>query len=219
MDGFKLAMLWLSLMLFFGCDQGRRLKKISHLEKKSLNLARENRFLKIRLNNLKNEVHRLQFKNRYLARKRLQLRDIASSLQGQKWIEDIKGWTPQELLFVAEIEYEREDYKKSSQFFHALITNYSDDPEIRDEHIFKAGYAFYKSGENFDLSHRYFELLVKRFPTSAYLLKAKLWNALSLYKMGKREAFKKRLKEFKELYKNAPEWKILSKHYENINQF
>ncbi|RLA61381.1 MAG: hypothetical protein DRQ88_06670 [Epsilonproteobacteria bacterium] len=219
---FKLYPIIASLLLLSGCGWGKRwfkrVEEVNNFEKVSLNLAKENRFLKLEINNLKNEVHQLGMKNKYaqISAKIGPSREI-SSIEKDKDLVRFKdyNWTADELLFVAEVEFERDDFNKSSQFYRALIKHYPKYSKIDDKLLFNAAVSSYES-KHFTWSQVYFEKLLKEFPNSSFYLSSKLWWALTLYKIGKKRKFYSKLEEFKELYKNTPEWKILSEHYEKI---
>lgn len=212
------------LLFLSGCGWvGRisdRVEEINHFELVALNLAKENRLLKLQLNNLKSEVEQLKMKNKYtqISAKIGPSRNISSI---QKKIDLVRfsdyNWTADELLFVAEIEFERNDYNKSSQFYRALIQYYPKYSKIDDKLIYNSAVASYE-GAHFDWAQVFFKKLITEYPNSPFYLSSKLWGALTMYKMGEKKKFRSKLEEFKELYKNTPEWKILSKHYEKIKK-
>lgn len=213
-----------SLLLLSSCGPSKRwfkrIEEVNNYEKVALNLAKENRLLKLKINNLENEIQKLELANKYasVSSKMGPYRRI-SSVDEEKDLVRFKeyNWTAEELLFVAEVEYERNDYQKSAQFFHALLKYYPKFTKINDKLVYDAALSSFKSG-HYNWSKKYFQKIIKDYPNSGFYLSAKLWKALTLYRLGKKKTFRLKLQEFKELYKNTPEWKILSKHYEKIRK-
>ena len=213
-----------SMLLLSGCGWGerwfKRVEEVNNYEKVALNLAKENRLLKLKINDLENENQKQKLKNKYssISRKKAPYRKI-SSVGDEKDLVRFNdyNWTADELLFVAEIEYERNDFEKSSQFFNALIKYYPKYVKINDKLVYDAAISSFESG-HYKWSQKHFDKLIKVFPNSQFYLSAKLWKAICSYKLGHKKNFRSKLQKFKELYKNTPEWKILSKHYEKLKK-
>ena len=213
-----------SLLLLSSCGPGnrwfKRVEEVNNYEKVALNLAKENRLLKLKITNLENEIQKLELQNKYASiSSKIGPQRRISSVEREKDLVRFKeyNWTAEELIFVAEVEHERNDYEKSAQFFHALIKYYPKFEKIDDRLVYNAALSSFESG-HYNWSKIYFQKLIKEYPNSGFYLSAKLWKALTLYKLGKKKTFRLKLQEFKELYKNTPEWKILSKHYEKIRK-
>jgi tetratricopeptide (TPR) repeat protein len=212
------------LLLLSSCGPSKRwfkrIEEVNNYEKVALNLAKENRLLKLKMTDLQNEIQKLKLANKYasVSSKVGPHRKISSVDEGKDLVRFKEyNWTSEELLFVAEVEYERNDYEKSAQFFHALLKYYPKFEKINDKLVYDAALSSFQSG-HYNWSKNYFQKLIKDYPNSGFYLSAKLWKALTLYKLGKKKTFRLKLQEFKELYKNTPEWKILSKHYEKIRK-
>jgi len=219
----KLYPIMATILFLSGCGFGKkwsdRIKETNQFEKVALNLAKKNRLLKLKINDLENENNQLKLKNKYASISgKIGAHRKISSLDENRDLVRFKDyrWTAEELLFVAEIEFERRDFEKASQFLHALITYYPKFPRLNDKVIYYAAFSSYESGKHYDWAQKFFEKLISEYPESPYYLSSKLWWALTLYKIGKKKKFRSKLEEFKELYKNTPEWKVLSKHYEKI---
>jgi len=213
-----------SLLLLSSCGPGKRwfkrVEEVNNYEKVALNLAMKNRLLKLKITDLENEIQKLKLKNKYASiSSKIGPHRRISSVEEERDLVRFKeyNWTAEELLFVAEVENERNDYEKTSQFFHALLKYYPKFEKINDRLVYDAALSSFESG-HYNRSKKYFQKLIKEYPNSEFYLSAKLWKALTLYKLGKKKTFRLKLQEFKELYKNTPEWKILSKHYEKIRK-
>ncbi len=59
---------------------------------------------------------------------------------------------------------------------------------------------------------------MSQYPTSKFFRSAKLWSSLTHLKMGNKDRFMATVEEFRKKYRNSPEWKILSKYYESIEE-
>ncbi len=221
--------------LFSSCDLMRsfekRAEEINNYERKSLILAKENRELKSQVSSLQFEVKQLENEVSFL---KLQLneakegkRDVASVMPGkpkaskavaaEDYVKfEIYKWSAEDLLRTAEKEFHSKNFVKSSQFYSALIKNYPSFAGLDDITLFQAGLSSFEAGNSYDLALNQFELLLKKYPTSKFYRGAKLWSALSYLKVGKREQFFQTVEEFRQKYRNTPEWKILSEKYEEI---
>jgi len=220
--------------LLVSCDMGNhiaeRARVINNYENRALALSKENRALRIEISNLHSEMNTLKNKNHYL---KIQLdklnnrgakkpsRTIASvrPVSGNDLVKfDIYKWKPAQVLKVAENEFEQGDYKKSAQFFKAYADNFRDQPEYNDSFLFQAGIASFESKGHYDWAIAHFNKLIEEYPASKFFRGAKLWRAMAFLKIGKNEQFFKSVEEFRKKYRNTPEWKILSTHYEKIIQ-
>jgi len=206
----------LQLLLLFviaGCSFVENLEKRVQQQNKAdravLNLAKENRELKGRIMGLE-----LELKKSYVEPKKIDRRLSSENFKRFQNLED--NWKPDEIIFVAEIEFEREDFEKSSYFFQALLKKYPDFKSIDDKLLFKAGRSFYEDGKNYKSAKEVFEKIINEYPGSKYTLQSKLWLTLTHNKLGDKQNFKNGLVEFQEKYQNTPEWKILERNYGKI---
>ena len=206
----------LQLLLLFslsGCSYVKNLEKRVQQQNKNdgavLNLAKENRELKSRIMGLE-----LELKKSYVEPKKIDRKLSSENIKRFQNLEDT--WQPDEIIFVAEIEFEREDFEKSSFFFQTLLKRFPDFKSIDDQLLFKAGRSFYQDGKNYKSAKRAFEKIINEYPSSKYFLQSKLWLTLTYNKLGDKKNFKNALVEFHEKYQNTPEWKILERNYEKI---
>jgi TolA-binding protein len=206
----------LQLLLLFslsGCSYVENLEKRVHQQNKNdgavLNLAKENRELKSRIMGLE-----LELKKSYVEPKKIDRKLSSENIKRFQNLEDT--WQPDEIIFVAEIEFEREDFEKSSFFFQTLLKRFPDFKSIDDQLLFKAGRSFYQDGKNYKSAKEAFEKIIHEYPSSKYFLQSKLWLTLTYNKLGDKKNFKNDLVEFHEKYQNTPEWKILERNYEKI---
>lgn len=198
------------ILILSGCSFPEGLKKSfqkqNAIEGAALNLAKENRQLRIRTIQLEAELRKVQTEpelvRRSFATERLQK------------IED--NWRPDELLFVAEIEFEREDYEKAAHFYNGILKQFPKFEMIDDAFLFKAARSTYEGPKDLKKALETFEKIIKDYPKSIYFLQSKLWVNLIQYKIGNKKKFKDGIVEFQEKYQNTPEWKILEKNYEKI---
>lgn len=201
------------IFILYGCsfEEGSKksLKKEVQLEKAALSLAKENRELRIRSIQLETELKRFQ------KEPKISKRSLASynpeRLQSME-----ESWRPDELLFIAEIEYEREDFEKAAHFYNGILKKFPNFEMINDDFLFKTGRSRYEDRKNYKGALEIFEKIVKDYPKSKYFLQSKLWTCLIQFKIGEKQKAKEVLIEFQEKYQNTPEWKILEKNYEKI---
>jgi TolA-binding protein len=221
--------------LFTSCDMGahiaERSRYLNNLEDRALDLSKENRALRVEISSLQSELNSLKNKNHYL---KIQLdkinkkgsNGVSRSLASVKPITpsndlvkfDIYKWKPAQVLKVAETEFDQGHYKKSAQFFKAYADNFNDQPEFNDSFLFQAGIASFESKGHYDWAIAHFNKLIEDYPSSKFFRGAKLWRAMAFLKMGQDKQFFKSVEEFRKKYRNTPEWKILSTHYEKIIQ-
>ncbi len=224
--------------LLVSCDMGthiaERSRVLNGLEDRALALSKENRALRIEISSLHSEINTLKNKNHYLkiqldklngkgnSGKKMGARTIASvrpvSPSNDLVKFDIYKWKPGQVLKVAETEFDQGHFKKSAQFFKAYADNFGDQPEYNDSFLFQAGIASFESKGHYDWAIAHFNKLIEDYPASKFFRGAKLWRAMAFLKIGKEEQFFRSVEEFRKKYRNTPEWKILSTHYEKIIQ-
>lgn len=204
-----------------------RSAQINHQEDMILQLSKEKRDLKFEISKLKTQIASLETKNQYLT---VQLKESieqkpARAIASVSPIEnatdlvkfDVYKWKPEQVIAVARKEFTSKNFEKSAQFFHTYknqFPNYKTD----DQFLFQAGVAAFESGNHYDWAIDNFEKLVKGYPTSKFYRGSKLWMALANLKIGNEDKFFSAAEEFRKKYRNTPEWKILSTHYEKIVQ-
>jgi tetratricopeptide (TPR) repeat protein len=205
-----------------------KLKQQYHFEKKSIELAKENRLLKAEISNLKYEISQLESKNRYLTASRegkfegqgSSSRSIASipkKSTNELVAYEVYKWAPEKLLAIGEKELHFKNYEKSAQFYAELIERFPQHQLVTDRVLFGAGVASFETGKRFDKAEEYLARLVKEYPKSEFYRGAKLWMALAQYNQGENEKFFATVEEFRLKYRNTEEWKILSRYYEDIS--
>lgn len=223
----------LFLMLFASCDMmshiEHRASVINGHEDQILELSKKNRDQRMEISRLKTEIMSLESKNQYL---KVQLKEIkegkpkARSIasvrelpKGSDLVKfDVYKWKPGQILAVAEKEFSLKNFEKSAQFFHTFKNQFPEDKKLDDQFLFQSGVAAFESGKHYDWAVADFEKLVEAYPTSKFYRGSKLWMALANLKLGNNEKFFKAVEEFRMKYRNTPEWKILSTHYEKIVQ-
>lgn len=199
-------------------------EKINRYETAALNLSKDKRALQVQVSKLEFEIQALKAKNNYLTiqiqKKRNAERKIASIAPKKKDAVrfEVYKWTPSQLLAMAENEFTRKNFDKSSQYFYSFHNNFKGHKEINDKFLFQAGVAAYESGKHNKWAEDSLKELISQFPTSQYYRGAKLWLALTNLRQGKRGEFFNTVEEFRKKYRNTQEWKILSVHYEEIVQ-
>lgn len=190
-------------------------------EKKSLELARENRALKAKVSDLTYKVNELETKNKYFASQvKGTSRGIASVPQTRPddlVSYDLYKWSPEKLLAIGEKELHFKNYEKSAQFYNELIDRFPKHNLVDDRVLFGAGVAAFETGKRYDWSEKHLSALVKNHPKSQFYRGAKLWLALSQYQQGDHQKFLATVEEFRLKYRNTDEWKILSRYYEDIH--
>ena len=237
----NLNLILLVVFLAFTCSCDQMRSRIRSIEKKAHNLNREekvfhslaskNRLLEVEVGKLRAEIATLQAKNRYLAhkmknekkkglRKKTKRRGIAS-IPSRRSFRDkdlvrfhVYKWNPEQMLAVAQREFDRENYEKSAQFFYKFSMEYPNDSRLGDRFLFQSGIASFKSKKYRDRSKYYFEEIVNRHTGSEYYRSAKVWLSLIHLQNGERGKFFSTVEEFRKKYRNTPEWKILSAYYD-----
>jgi len=225
---FALGSIYLAVLWNYGGLDKSIITKIEQqyqFEKKSLELAKENRILLAKISDLRYEISQLESKNRYLSSTQevkssdVQSRKIASIPQSKPndlVAFEVYKWTPEKLLAIGEKELHFKNYEKSAQFFSELIDRFPDHKIISDRVLFGAGVAAFETGKRYEWSEKYLQRLIKDYPKSEFYRGAKLWLALSQYNQGSNEKFIATVEEFRLKYRNTDEWKILSRYYEDI---
>lgn len=223
-----LSIAWVSVAWNWGRFDWSVSQKLSQTwghEKAALELAAENRLLKARMTDLEFQVSTLEAEKKVLAA-RVQssdptapLRSIASIPKPQASdlvAYDVYRWSPEKLLAIGEKELHFKNYAKSAQFYNELLNRFPGHELISDKTLFGAGIAAYEAKEH-KWAIQHLSLLIKKYPTSHFYRGAKLWLALSEYNTGNHRKLASTVEEFRKNYRNTEEWKILSKHYEDIN--
>jgi tetratricopeptide (TPR) repeat protein len=181
--------------------------------------------LEIENNNLKAKIDKLVAKNQYLALKsggasssKRTYRSIASvENKGEDYVQyDVYQWKAEKLLAIAEKELFFKNYEKAAQFYNTFLNKHPSHELISDEVLFKAGYASYEAKKYYGEAKKHFTRLIASHPRSSLYRSAKLWLGLSYFNTGDKKKFMATVEEFKSKYRNTTEWKILSKHYEEI---
>ncbi|MDD0853683.1 hypothetical protein HBN50_11285 [Halobacteriovorax sp. GB3] len=203
----------------------------NRLEDKSYALLKENEQLKIETARLKSKVKTLESKNYYLEgqiqslKKGITEERPGRGLASVKMVDsndmvkfDIYKWKPEEILAVADKEFNMKNFEKSAQFYNTFAIKYPSSKSKDDHFLFQAGVASYESGKHYEWTLKHLQTLVKNYPTSQYYLGAKLWIGLTYLKLGDEKNFFGTVEEFRKKYRNTPEWQILSPHYEKIVQ-
>ncbi|MCK5882580.1 MAG: hypothetical protein KAG61_02740 [Bacteriovoracaceae bacterium] len=216
------------LATLVSCDFIERIEakseKINRFETAALNLSKDKRALQVHVSKLEFEIQALKAKNNYLSiqiqKKRNTQRKVASVAPKKKDAVkfQIYKWTPSQLLAMAENEFTRKNFDKSSQYFYSFRNNFKGHKEITDKFLFQSGIAAYESGKHNKWAEDSLKTLISQYPTSQYYRGAKLWLALTNLRQGKRGEFFNTVEEFRKKYRNTQEWKILSVHYEEIVQ-
>ena len=190
-------------------------------EKKSLELAKENRELRAKVSDLTYKMNQLESKSKYFASQAQgKSRSIASvpKMNPDDLVNyEVYKWSPEKLLAIGEKELHFKNYEKSAQFYNELIDRFPKHEIVNDRVLFGAGVAAFETGKRFDWSEKHLASLVKNHPKSQFYRGAKLWLALSQYQQGDHKKFLETVEEFRLKYRNTEEWKILSRYYEDIH--
>jgi len=226
----RILLLTSFVFLSSGCDLAHRFEErasvVNRYEVVALNLAKENRELKVQLGELRSELESIKSKNNYLA---LQLEksgkgdrapaSLAPVVPGNDLVKQkTYKWGPAELMAVAQKEFEKKNFEKSAQFFQTFTQNYPQHEALSDTVLFQAGIAAYESGKHADWVKYNMGRIIKDHPTSAHYRGAKLWLALAHLDEGDSKFFFGTVEEFRKKYRNTSEWDILSVHYEKMLQ-
>ncbi len=202
-----------------------RAEQINRYENVALTLSKENRELRAEIDRLKFEIQTLKGKNQFLE---LELAEgkpatrVPASIPAFQVKEDlvqfnVYKWKADDLLTVAEKEFGK-NHERSAQFYQAVSVYYPQHHKMDDKYHFKAGISAYESGAHTDWALQHMQTVVEKYPASEFYRGAKLWIAMAHLKMGDEARFFETAEEFRKKYRNTPEWKILSGHYEKIVQ-
>jgi outer membrane protein assembly factor BamD (BamD/ComL family) len=235
-DGARVFKVFLVITLMTSCDVVRkaneRAKEVNQYEVAALNLSKKNRALKVKVSKIQYEVQELKSKNKFLdieisklkkeilnKEKQLRSGQFYNRAEKKDYVKfEIFKWAPSQLLKVAEQEFQKKSFEKSAQFFDAFIKNYPDNERMDDQLLFYAGVSSYESGLDHERTKRHLNTIIRKYPTSQYFRGAKLWKGLTQLKQGMTKKFFNVVEEFRKKYRNTPEWKILSSHYEKIRK-
>ena len=195
-------------------------KKVQQFEYKALALAKANRLLVIEKKELEAKIAHLEAKNEHLLLEKADKKRTIASIP-KKRVDDLVNfkvykWSAEKLLGVGEKALHFKKYKKSAQFYNALINEYPKNNLITDRVLFEAGMSAYESGEYYPWAKTHFKELISKYPTSKYYRGAKLWLALTFYQEGDTKSFMNTVEDFRLKYRNTKEWKILSPYYEEL---
>lgn len=202
----------------------KRADTVHNYEFKALSLSKKVRMLEKENNNLMATIQKLKAEKEHLilsqsGTKGPTQRKIASiprNIANDLVQFEVYKWSAEKLLGVGEKELKFKNFKKSAQFFNALVENYPKNKLVDDSVLFQAGISAFEAKEYLDWSIKHFNTLVKKYPNSKYYRGAKLWLAISEYKTGNEESFMETVEEFRMKYRNTNEWKILAKFYEDL---
>jgi len=220
------------------CDLVRQIENraevVNHYEDVSLALAKENRDLRAKIAELEYEIESQKAKTSFLEIKLSKFergsdtgRGIASVKKASaadyldNVTQDYVGyqtykWTPQQILSVAETEFDKKNYEKSAQFFRTFLYHFPTHELVDDQLLFQAGVAAYESKRHYNWAKEGLGRIIVEYPASKFYRGAKLWFALSHLQTGDKGTFFKIVEEFRNKYRNTQEWKILRSHYEEI---
>ena len=233
--------LGLSMGVLCSCDMVNKVETrasvVNNAEKVSLRLARENRLLQKEVGDLKYQIETIKSQNKFMA---VQLKEYQTSHDPMNSVgrlpasvppmdslskpredlvkQSVFHWKPEQLLGVAEKEFKAGNFEKAAQFFHTFGQHHGENKAFDDKFLFQAGISAYESGQHHDWTLHYMGELTKAYPTSQFYRAAKLWQAMTYLKLGKKDKFFATAEEFRKNYRNTPEWQILSAHYEKIVQ-
>ncbi len=232
MKTYNLLLLLASSTLFSSCEYFHKLeakaKKLNEFEVKAYVLAKQNRELQATIHHLEYEIENLKAEKSFLEVKlKQEKRGISSIPESSKSVhasdeDDVVKfktfkWKPKQLLTFGQDEYEKKNFDKSAQFLRSLIVNYPKEKLVDDSLLLQTSVAAFQSGKHYDWTVEHLAMLIERFPTSKHYRSAKLWTALSYFKLGQMDKFYKMVEEFRVKYRNTEEWKILKDHYEMLS--
>jgi outer membrane protein assembly factor BamD (BamD/ComL family) len=226
----KFFMIIGSLGLLTSCDvmeqANDRSREVNGYEKAALNLAKENRYLKRIIGDLKNDIQGHKSKISYLnlelvntKQKKNKSRTIASVPAKDDLVKyGVYKWSPEKMLAVAEKEFDTKNFEKASQFFNSFLNNFPKSKKFNDTLLFQAGVSAFESGKHHGWTLKHLNRLITEYPESKFYRGAKLWAGLTHLDLGDNKAFFNTVEEFRKKYRNTPEWKILSSRYEKLIQ-
>lgn len=232
MKTYNLILLLISTTMFSSCEYFHNLeakaKKLNEFEVKAYVLAKQNRELQATIHHLEYEIENLKAEKSFLEVKlKQEKREISSiptspiSVHADESEDVVKfktfKWKPKQLLAFGQDEYGKKNFDKSAQFLHSLVVNYPKDKLVDDNLLLQTSVAAFQSGKRYDWTVEHLAMLMEHYPTSKHFRSAKLWTALSYFKLGQMDKFYKTVEEFRVKYRNTEEWKILKDHYEMIS--
>ena len=205
-------------------DFHQKAQTVHRYEYRALDLAKENRQLKVENNNLKAQIATLKAQKQHLEMNMGQGgRTVASVYQPAKndMVQfELYKWTDGKLLGVAQQAFHFKKWEKAAQYYHALSIHYPKSKLLTDEVLFEAGIAAYESKQHYDWSKKHFKTLISKYPSkkkSKYFRGAKLFLALSNFYLGDQEKFIATVNEFHQKYRNSQEYALLSKYYNDLS--
>ena len=213
----------------------KKAKRVNHYEVAALQLAKENRELQAKIQQMEFQIQELKTANSFLALQNKQMEKTATKVKrparavasvapaevnNPNDLVQMKvyQWKPEQLQATAMEAFDQEQYEKSAQFFQAFLDNYPQNKKIDDSFLFQAGLAAFESNQHDDWALKDMQTLQEKFPQSQFYRGAKMWTALIYLRKGQKDKFFTIVEEFRKKYRNTSEWKILSKHYEQIVQ-
>jgi hypothetical protein len=219
------------LSIFSSCDYlnnlNDRAREINSYERSALNLAKENRYLKRKMIDLKNDIQSLKAEISFLKLKKsehdstIKKRSLASAAVAEEddlVKQDVYKWPPEKIILVAEKDFEEKNFESAAQFFNAFLMSYPKSPLVSDILLFQAGLSAFESKDKHGWVIKYLGRLIDEYPESKFYRGAKLWKGLAHLKLGDKKSFFLTVEEFRKKYRNTPEWKILSARYETLIQ-
>lgn len=128
--------------------------------------------------------------------------------------QDVYHWSAGKLFSLSEKEFQLKNHVASSQYGLTLL-NENDSFELLDEHFyFRLGVSCIDSGLYLQEGVTVLNTLLKKFPESPLIVKAKLWRGLAFHRMNNKDEFLAMMEEFKTKYRNTKEWTVLKSIYE-----
>ena len=199
-----------------------RARIINNYERTSYYLSKENRLLNKEVADLKFKINELQNKNEFLSLKLKKNVDRKLASIGPVDTENdlveyqVYRWSPEQLLTTAMDEFQQKNFEKASQFFKTLLVHHPYHRSLTDEVFFIFGVSAYESKKYNDWAKDSFKNIIQNHPKSSYFRGAKLWNGLLKLRDGRSREFFSVVEEFRKKYRNTREWKLISRHYNDI---
>lgn len=210
----------------------RKAEEVNRYKVAAYNLAKENRLLKGEINELKYQLKSLEAEKKFIE---IKLGEKMPMRRGKgkrpasvrrHYIDKSKdmvkfrtyNWPEKKLLVVGKKSFMAKDYEKAAQYFYTLFKEYPQSKMIDDNILFLSGVSAFKSKKHYKWSLEVLKELVVKYPTSKFYRGAKLWMALSHFKLGHQKQFFKIVEDFRLKYRNTKEWKILREYYEDFSE-
>ena len=198
-----------------------RVKRANRYELMAYELLQKNQILEIKISQLQSQLSELEAQKSFFALKvqRKPKRFPSSVINPVDEKNDLVQfntyrWKDRKLLSIARMEWQREHYIKSAQYFYTLTQTYPQSSLVNDKVLFQTAMASLEAEIYHPWAEQVLARLVNDFPRSRYYRGAKLWMGLLQFKRGNRAKWDQTVEEFRLKYRNSPEWKILSRHYE-----